>query len=302
MTSSLFAILCLVAAPWFSPNVRIHQERRSHASFDPAIAIGPGAPSRQPIYVVYEDDSMAGFVPMDGKLMFQKSTDAGATWLAEDKLVRHIGYTGLSPDVTTDPDGNIYVVYTGRDTSGSVGHYYCVSSTDGGVTWCEPVRVDDNETEIVVQWTRVAIDSAGNLFCVWPAKRDGRPNILSSVSTDRGTTWGASVPVSNDTTSGFYGFADVDVSVQPGTNQYLVTAVNRRHTSPLPVEIAAYLYRSTDGGRTFQPGPRLDTFSYLVAQWGAPGSMDTCSDGCSMKPEVTFGDREEAAEVLHARV
>ena len=36
--------------------------------------------------------------------------------------------------------------------------------------------------------------------------------------------------------------------------------------------------------------------------WGAPGSMDTCSDGCSMKPEVTFGDREEAAEVLHARV
>jgi hypothetical protein len=34
--------------------------------------------------------------------------------------------------------------------------------------------------------------------------------------------------------------------------------------------------------------------------WGAPGWMDTQKHECSMKPEVTFGYREEAAEGLHA--
>jgi len=34
--------------------------------------------------------------------------------------------------------------------------------------------------------------------------------------------------------------------------------------------------------------------------WGAPGRMDTRIGECSMKPEVTFGYREEAAEVLYA--
>jgi len=265
MTSTLFVLLCFVAAPWFSPNVRIHQERPGHACLVPAIAVGPGAPSHQPIYVAYEDDSMHGFVPVSADLMFQKSTDAGATWLAEDKLVRHIGPISLSPDVTTDPDGNIYIVYSGRDTGADGDHYYCVRSTDGGVTWCEPVQVDDNATEVgVAQWARVATDSAGNLFCAWPGIRDEKSNISSSMSTDRGTTWGASVRVSTDTTRAFYGFADVDVFVEPGTNQYLVAAVCRCRTS-LSVEIGAYLYRSTDGGLTFQPSVRLDTFGGFVS-------------------------------------
>jgi hypothetical protein len=265
MTSALFMLLCSVAAPWFSPNVRIHQERPGHACLEPAIAVGTGAPSRQPVYVVYEEDSMAGFVPVRADLMFQKSTDAGATWLAEDRIVRHIGINKLSPDVTTDPNGNIYIVYSGRDTGAYGDHYYCVRSTDGGVTWCEPVQVDDYLTEVgVAQWARITTDSAGNLFCAWPCDRDGKSSISSSISTDRGTTWGASAQVNTDTTHAFYGYADVDVFVQPGTNQYLVATVCRYRTS-LSVEICSYLYRSTDGGLTFQPSVRLDTFSGLVA-------------------------------------
>lgn len=267
MTSSLFVILCLVAAPSFSPNVRVHQEWPHHGMFYPAITLGPGAPSSQPIYVVYERDSMAGFLPVDADLMFQKSTDGGATWLAEDKFVRHIGHSNLYPDVTTDADGNIYIVYTGRDTSASWGHYYCVRSTDGGVTWSEPVQVDDNVTESRdVQWACVASDSAGNIFCAWSDRRDHR-DVWSSVSTDRGATWGANVRVSNDTTHALGGFGDVDVFVEPGTNQYLVAARWFHYTS-LSVErgyvYEILLYRSTDGGLTFQPSVRLDTFSPFV--------------------------------------
>jgi hypothetical protein len=38
----------------------------------------------------------------------------------------------------------------------------------------------------------------------------------------------------------------------------------------------------------------------IDSNWGAPGRMDTRIGECSMKPEVTFGYREEAAEVLYA--
>jgi hypothetical protein len=41
------------------------------------------------------------------------------------------------------------------------------------------------------------------------------------------------------------------------------------------------------------PNPR-------VGIWNAPGWMDTRIGECSMKPEVRFGYREEAAEVLYA--
>jgi hypothetical protein len=291
MTSSLFAILCFAATPWFSPNVRIHQERRSHGSFDPAIAVGRGTPSQQPIYVAYEDDSMAGFVPVNGSLMFQKSTDAGATWLAEDKLVRYIGYTNLSPDVTTDPDGNIYIVYTGRDTSAYWGHYYCVRSTDGGVTWGEPAQIDDYATEVRdVQWARIASDSAGNLFCAWTDRRDKR-YIWSSVSTDRGMTWRANIRVDNDTTHPRGGFTDVDVFVEPSTNQYLVAARWFYYTllsGETGYQYEIHVYRSTDGGLTFQSSARLDTFSYFV------GNPQVVADGDYIVCDYTGnpGDRD----------
>ena len=38
----------------------------------------------------------------------------------------------------------------------------------------------------------------------------------------------------------------------------------------------------------------------LASVWSAPGSMDTSSGWCSIKPEVTFGNREEAAEDVYS--
>ena len=54
-------------------------------------------------------------------------------------------------------------------------------------------------------------------------------------------------------------------------------------------------------GRTLTP---LDTTPseapiYWMGYWGAPDHMDTRNGECNMKPEVRFGYREEAAEVLH---
>jgi hypothetical protein len=39
---------------------------------------------------------------------------------------------------------------------------------------------------------------------------------------------------------------------------------------------------------------------YDVFGWGAPGSMDTSSGWCNIKPEVTFEYRDEATQGLYA--
>ena len=261
MNSILPLLFAVVMAPWLGPNIRIdHQNLPTHICHDCRIAVGPGAPSNQPLYVVFQDDSCTWGVRAD--IWFQKSTDGGRTWLAEDLLIRRGESWASYPDITTDPDGNVYIVYLHTDTA-SHKEIVCVRSSDGGATWTAPARVDDDSLSKSKGGVRIAADSAGNLFCAWNDYRTRSSHIWSSVSTDQGATWLRNVQVDDDTTD--YDCAHRDVFVQPGTNQYLVTADIPRWFESVPhIRFCAYLYRSTDCGQTFQPGVQLDTFDYVA--------------------------------------
>jgi len=262
----LLLLSSTLALASFGADVRIdHQNLPDHMCYQCAIAIGPDAPSGQPIYVVFEDDSMVGPAAVRADIMFQGSTDGGRTWLPTDLLIRRGAPYAKSPDITTDSDGNVYVVYgiVNRDTAGAYDRQIlCVRSSDGGATWSAPARIDDDSVRLAGSIS-IAADSAGNLFCAWNDWRTGYSHIWSSVSTDRGATWSRNVQVDDDTTD--YDCAHAEVCVQPGTNHYLVVAKaprwfeNRPHIRP-----CAFLYRSTDCGQTFQPGVQLDTFNRLA--------------------------------------
>jgi hypothetical protein len=249
-------VTVFMAPGWL--NVRVdHQNLPTHICHYPAIAVGPGAPSSPPLYVVFQDDSCSMGVRAD--IWFQKSTDGGRTWLAEDLLIRRGNRYAYYPDITTNTDGNVFIIYLEADTAGNDG-IHCVRSSDGGTTWSAPARVDDKPKGGIGSAT-IAADSAGNLVCAWNDDRTGSLHIWSSVSTDRGATWGRNVQVDDDTTN--HDCYQPDVFVQPGTNQYLVAAEAPRwfggHVIP-----CAFLYRSTDRGQTYQLGVQLDTFNFAA--------------------------------------
>ena len=266
MTSALFVLLSLVTASGFGPDVRIdHQNLPNHDCRPCAITVGPGAPSSQPLYVAFEDDSTLGIDIVRADIMFQKSTDAGRTWLPEDVLIRRGDPGARYPDITTDLDGNVYIAFrdTHIDTAGArIYRILCVRSSDGGTTWSAPARVDD-KLKGSIGLVRIAADSAGNLFCAWHDWRTGFSHIWSSVSTDRGATWSRNVQVDDATLDD--DCAHPDVFIQPGTNHYLVAAEVPRWFENRPhIRSCAFLYRSTDMGQTFQPGVQLDTFNDLA--------------------------------------
>lgn len=193
MKSTLLLLLsAAIALAEFEPSVRVdHENRTDYTCLLAATTVGPGTSAGQTLYVAFEDDSMLGFQTVRSDVMFQKSTDAGRTWLDADVLIkRGCRYAGY-PDITTDSDGNVFIFYT--EDSTNLSHDYCVRSGDGGTTWTSPVQVD-NHTHGAIGWARAAADSAGKLFAAWTLG-----HVFSSVSTDKGATWSPRVRVDDDT-------------------------------------------------------------------------------------------------------
>ncbi len=246
----------------FTPAVRVDRENRpSYACYHADIAVGPALGGTQPVYVAFENDSVP-FLIERSDIRFQRSTDGGQTWLSEDVLIRRGDRYACYPDIATGPDGTVHLLYTDR-LNGSIGHIHSVRSTDGGTTWSAPVQVDDNRSRVAIGWSRLAIDSAGNLFCTWTDKRGSYLRVYSDVSTDGGNTWSDDVRVDDDTVS--FNCYPPDVCIQPGSNDYLVVA-----DAPVRQEdrivLHSHFYRSTDMGATFSPGFQLDTFPDLSRQ------------------------------------
>lgn len=259
----LFLSAVAGASAGFIPSIRVdHESRGSRMCYNSAIVLGPEDSFSQPVYVVFENDSFAGSIIVQQDIYFQRSTDGGLTWLSEDRLVRRGAPFACYPDIAVDRSGCIYIVYTER--TDNTAHICCIRSTDRGESWSEPVRVDDNGAGVMAGWARVAVDTGGNLFCAWNDRRLGRMTIWSAVSTDGGRSWSADVRVDDDTVPGdcFH----TDVFVQPGTNHYLVTATTPFWVRPGYINSNASFFRSTDQGRTFEPGVVIDTFSDYCGQ------------------------------------
>ena len=150
------------------------------------------------------------------KIFFDKSTDGGLTWLANDIIAANqpggwdlgsgsVSGTGILGiyrgngmpvtvcDISNGPHrGTIYINYLDsvgtRDRDVKI-----VKSTNGGLNWSAPIRVNDDAPGKEQFFTWLSIDQVtGYLYCVFYDRRNYSNNntdVYLARSTDGGTTW-----------------------------------------------------------------------------------------------------------------
>ncbi len=159
-------------------------------------AVGPGGE----IYVAWAGPE---------GLVFDKSLDGGLSWLDNDIFVADIpgGWDYEIPGISRsnglpitvcdrsggDYNGTIYINWSDQRNGEDDTDVWLVKSTDGGETWSEPIRVNDDPPGKQQFFTWMAIDQAtGYLWFVWYDRRnyaDTQTDVYMAVSTDGGESF-----------------------------------------------------------------------------------------------------------------
>ena len=169
-----------------------------------------------------EDNTVEGAVPAVGPngeiyiawagpegIVFDKSLDQGETWLDEDVFVcdfpggwdysipgifRCNGLPVTVCDLSPGPDnGNIYINWTDQRNGEDDTDVWMCKSVDGGNTWSEAVRVNDDPPGKQQFFTWMTVDQTnGYLYFVFYDRRnyvDENTDVYMAVSRDAGETF-----------------------------------------------------------------------------------------------------------------
>jgi hypothetical protein len=142
-----------------------------------------------------------------------RSTDKGATWSDPIKIAPWVAVniddpeTGdplrvgdFLPDLAVDPtNGALYAAWSdGSQTGGATADVVLSKSTDGGLTWSEPVKVSGNPAGVDAFTHSVDVSANGTIAVTYYDLRNNTsdPNTLPTdywirYSTNGGTTWSA---------------------------------------------------------------------------------------------------------------
>lgn len=169
-----------------------------------------------------DDNTAEGAVPSVGpngeiyvawsnrsKIWFDRSTDGGETWREEDIFIadhvggwnhdipgiyRSNGFPVTACDLSGGPyHGALYVNWADQRNGTDDTDIWLIKSTDGGETWSEPRRVNDDGPGKHQFFTWMAVDQAtGWLWFVFYDRRhypDNRTDVFMAVSQDGGETF-----------------------------------------------------------------------------------------------------------------
>ena len=148
-------------------------------------------------------------------IFFVYSSDGGHTFSQPQNISGNVLYDQGSRPIV-GPDGTVYVIFYGATRLSSLPGTYIVRSTDGGLTFGQPVKIADLQIviplanavfrndnfpagaaapngDLYVAWTSLMSDSGG--LCPAPTNNGCHASTVYSKSTDGGATWSAPVPI-----------------------------------------------------------------------------------------------------------
>ncbi len=189
-----------------SPPVAISSADNFSQGSEPAV--GPNGE----LYVAWFN-----FGPGPSGVMVTKSVDGGATF-SSPVLVAQATPAGFNsgnmtgnfrvnsfPRIDVDSaNGNVYIVYGARpNTPGDSGDVFFIRSTDGGVNWSAPMRINTDPGTNDQFFPTIAVDGTGLLRVVWYDKRTDPDNVrigvYTATSSDGGASFSANHTVTNET-------------------------------------------------------------------------------------------------------
>lgn len=237
---------------------------------------------------VFSDPS--GSTLLSSPAWFSRTTDGGATWEAPRIIYTPPpGFYALGHEIVALPNGTLVDMFNQYDAFSNAN--YTISSTDQGVTWSAPVRIDmADDIGVIDVKTGEAVregvanlamnPTTGQLYFVWADARFSgglRNGIAFSTSTDGGLTWSTAVQVNK--APGVQAFAP-GIAVTPSGRIAITYYDFRNDNSDTNVLLTNYWrITSTDGGQSWDEISLSSSFDLRTAPITGLGYMVTDYEG-----------------------
>jgi hypothetical protein len=170
------------------------------------------------LYVAYYDSGKDGWLNASASVMITKSIDGGksfapptqAALIPQQLAFRSPGnflgfrwWSSMFPSMDVAPDGTVYIAYGAKQSKVSLdpADVYLVASIDGGVTWTQPRKINDDSTQNgqFFAWLKVSRD--GIVHIIWGDQRLDAVglgyDIFYAEATNHGTTIGSNTRVTD---------------------------------------------------------------------------------------------------------
>ncbi|MDP9419513.1 MAG: glycoside hydrolase [Actinomycetota bacterium] len=195
---------------------------------------GPPADNEPP------EDVYDGIFSESDPMLVARSTDQGRTWtvseLSKPVYTAAGSYTGMGWTPNGGPDGTFVFAYSatpGDTPSASRSDIVLQRSTDMGLTWTDPVAINDDDPSNQYSSFYPNLDVApnGRVDVIWQDNRglaDYLVDVRYTYSTDGGETWAPSTVVTDEPINFNFGISfNSDIRQPPGvasTNAYAAIA------------------------------------------------------------------------------
>ncbi len=243
---------------------------RAHEPIVVSSGKGAQAPKQPQIAMGTEEVVHVVFGIGDG-VQYARSSNAGETF---GKPIQAFRVSNLSlgmrrgPRIATTKDAIVVTAIGGRIGKGRDGDVLSWRSTDDGMTWQGPVRVNDAADSAREGLHAMASGEDGSVWCVWLDLRSKKTEIYAARSIDAGASWEPNIRV----------YHSPDGNVCECCHPSVIVANNGLHVmfrNSLAGNRDMYVTSSIDDGKSFTPAKKLGHGTWHLDACPMDGGMLT---------------------------